>query len=120
MPWQTWPNPPMQTPPWQQRWRGYNQGNMPPQPYSTYPQYSQNQVNPSNISIPQLQPPVQPLLLQKPPRPTQLPVESLANPNNRAARPAYNAEIQAYPTYLISTLLVQEVQLRSGKTLPQQ
>ena len=48
MPWQTWPNPPMQTPPWQQRWRGYNQGNMPPQPYSTYPQYSQNQVNPFN------------------------------------------------------------------------
>ena len=107
MPWQTWPSPPMQTPPWQQGWRGYNQGNIPPQPYSTYSQYSQNQLNPSNYSIPQLQPPIQPLQLQKPPRPTQLPAQPLANPNNRVAQPAYNAEIQAYPTYFISKLPVQ-------------
>ena len=81
MPWQTWPNPPMKTSPWQQGWRGCNQGNMPPQPYSTYPQYSQNQVNPSNLTIPQLQP----LQLQNPLRPTQLPAQLLAIPNNRAA-----------------------------------
>ena len=109
----------MQTPPWQQGWRGYNQGNMPPQPYSTYPQYSQNQVKPYNLPIPQLQPLLQPLQLQNPPRRTQLPTQPLANPNNRASQPAYNAEIQPYPTYVISTLLVQEVELRSGRTLPQ-
>jgi hypothetical protein len=28
--------------------------------------------------------------------------------------------MQTYPTYLISTLPVKEVQLRSGRTLPQQ
>ena len=44
----------------------------------------------------------------------------MANPNIRAAQPAYNAEIQTYPTYRISTLPVQEVQLRSGRTLLQQ
>ena len=67
MPWQPCPNTTMQTPPWQQGWRGYNQGNMPPQPYPTYsqypPQYPQNRVNPSNPSIPQLQPPPKPLQL---------------------------------------------------------
>ena len=93
---------------------------MPPQPYPTYPQYPQNQVNPSNLSIPQLQPPLQPLQLQNTPRPTQLPAQLLANPNNRAAQPAYNVEIQTYPTYLISTLPVQEVQLKSGRILLQQ
>ena len=112
----------MQTPPWQQGWRGYNQGNMPPQSNPTYsqypPQYPQNQVNPSNLSIPKLQPPPQPLQLQNPPRTTQLPAQPIANPNNRVAQPAYNAELQTYPTYLISTLPVQEVQLRSGRTLP--
>ena len=104
MPWQTWPNPPMQTPPWQQGWRGHNQGNMPPQPYSTYPQYSQNQVNPSNYSIPQLQPHVQPLQLQNPPRPTQIPAQSLAKANNRAVQSSYNTKIQPDPAYVISTL----------------
>jgi hypothetical protein len=34
--------------------------------------------------------------------------------------PTCNADIQPYPTYVISTLLVQEIQLRSGRTLPQQ
>ena len=95
MPWKPWPNINMQNRPWQQGWRGYNQGNTPPQPYPTYSQYPhqypQNQVNPSNLSIPQLQPPPQPLQLHNPPRPTQLPAQSLANPNNKATQSTYNA-----------------------------
>ena len=38
MPWKPWPNTTMQTPPWKQGWRGYNQGNMPPKSYPTYSQ----------------------------------------------------------------------------------
>ena len=100
MHWQPWPNTNMQTPPWKQGWRGYNQGNMPPHPYPLYPQYPpqypQNQASSSHPPVPQLQPPPQPLQLKNPPRPTQLLAQLIANPNNRETQLAYNAEIQPY------------------------
>ena len=96
---------------------------MPPQ-YPTYPQYPpqypQNQGNFSHPPMPQLQQPPQPLQLQNPPRPTQIAAQPVANPNNRVVQSAYNTEIQPYLAYVISTLLVQEVQLRSGRIFPQQ
>lgn len=58
--WQSWQNTNAQNPPWQQGWRGYSQGNVPPQ-YPTYPQYSQNQGNFSHPPMPQLQQPPQSL-----------------------------------------------------------
>ena len=118
MPWQ---NINIQNPPWQQGWRGYSQGNVPPQ-YPTYPQYPpqypQNQGNFSHPPMPQLKQPPPPLQLQNLPRPTQIPTQPVANPNNRVVQPAYNIEIQPYPTYVISTLPIQEVELRSGRVLP--
>ena len=54
MPWKSWQNTNVQNPSWKQGWRGYSQGNVPPQ-------YPKNQVNTSNPSIPQLQQPPQPL-----------------------------------------------------------
>ena len=92
---------------------------MPPQ-YPTYPQYLQNQGNFSHLPMPQLQQLPQPLQLQNPPRSTQIPAQPITNPNNRAVQSAYNTEIQPYPAYAISTLPIQEVQLRSGRILPQQ
>ena len=70
--------------------------------------------------MPQLQQPPLPLQLQNLPRPTQIPAQPVANPNNRVVQPTYNTEIQPYPTYAISTLPIQEVELRSGRILPQQ
>ena len=68
--------------------------------------------------MPQLQQPPPPLQLQNLPRPTQIPAQLVANPNNRVVQPAYNTEIQPYPIYAISTLPIQEVELRSGRILP--
>lgn len=49
-----WKNMNVQNPPWQQGWRGYSQGNVPPQ-YPQYPpQYPQNQGNFSHPPMPQL------------------------------------------------------------------
>ena len=70
--------------------------------------------------MPQLQQPPPPLQLQHLPRPTQIPAQPIANPNNKVVQPAYNTEIQPYPTYVISTLPIQEVELRLGRVLPQQ
>ena len=67
-------------------------------------------------------PPLQLLLAQNPTRPTQLPVQPVANPNNKTMQDAYNVELQTnptFPTYLISTVPFQGVQLRSGKYLSQ-
>ena len=55
-------------------------------------------------------------------RPTQLPIQLVANPNNKIVQATYNANLQTYPTfptYLISTIPFQGVQLRSGKDLSQ-
>eukprot|EP00253_Pinus_taeda_P008492 PITA_08492 len=50
------------------------------------------------------------------PRPTQLPAQPVANPNNKMDKSAYNVEEAAYfPTY--SILPLNDVHLRSGKVL---
>jgi hypothetical protein len=39
------------------------------------------------------------------------------NPNNKPPQPLHNVEIQAFPTYVITLVPLQEIQLRSGKVL---
>ena len=71
---------------------------------------------PMQNSLLQLLPP------QNPTRPTQLPVQHVGNPNNKNILVAYNVDLQTYPTfptYLISTIPFQGVQLRSGRYLSQ-
>ena len=83
-----------------------------------YPQHYP-QSNPIPPLVPQIQ---QPLPLPKapnPPRPTQLPAQPIANPNNRVGQPTYNAGTQNLPTYVITTVPIQQVQLRSGNIFPQ-
>ena len=66
--------------------------------------------------------PLQLLSTQNPTRPTQLPVQPVANPNNKIVQAAYNVDLQTYPTfptYLISTIPFQGVQLRLGRDLSQ-
>ena len=66
--------------------------------------------------------PLQLLPPQNTTRPTQLPVELVANPKNKTIQAAYNVDLQTYPTYptyLISTIPLQVVQLRSGGNLSQ-
>ena len=70
-------------------------------------------------------PPIQNSLLQLLPpqnttRPTQLPVQHVANPINKTVQAAYNVDLQTYPTYptyLIATIPLQGIQLRSGRDL---
>lgn len=53
---------------------------------------------------------------QPPPRPTQLPVQLVANPSKRVDRSAYNVEeTTLFPTY--SNLPTHDIHLRSGKFL---
>ena len=69
-----------------------------------------------NVHPPMQNPPLQFLLAQNPTRPTQLLVQPIANPNNKTAQDEYNVDLQTYPTfptYLISTIPFQGVQLRS-------
>ena len=56
---------------------------------------------------------------QNPPRPTQLPVQPIANPNNKTTQATYNIDLQTFPTYLISSVPFQGVQLRLGRDLSQ-
>ena len=46
-----------------------------------------------------------------PPRLTLLPAQPIPNPNNKPTQALYNIELQTLPSYLISTLLVHEIQL---------
>jgi hypothetical protein len=118
-----------------QQWRPYQQYPQPyqqhpqpyqqyPQPYQQYPQtyqqYPQQQVvhqpqhTQQTLSAP---PPINPPQLQlssnQSPRPTQIPAQPLANPNNRADRPTYSVdEGTSYPI-----LPLQNIELRSGKIL---
>eukprot|EP00253_Pinus_taeda_P021145 PITA_21145 len=123
-----------------QGWRGYGYGNQPPQQYQqhyqqqyqqpfSYPQYppsipfpQQNSAYPPSIPFQQQNPPpllTQPQQLQLPSnqrRPTQLPAQPVANPNNKVDKSAYTVEEAAYfPTY--SILPLNDVHLRSGKVL---
>jgi hypothetical protein len=55
----------------------------------------------------------------QPPRPTQLPAQPISNPNNKVAQPTYNVELQNFPTYMITSLGINDIHLRSGKVLHQ-
>ncbi|XP_057872451.1 uncharacterized protein LOC131078697 [Cryptomeria japonica] len=46
-----------------------------------------------------------------------MPTQPNPNPNNKPSQPVYNNEVAAYPTYLVNTIELEGVQLRSGKAL---
>ena len=53
-----------------------------------------------------------------PPRPTLLPAQSiLHNPNNKPTQAVNSIELQTLPSYVISTVPVHEIQLRSGRVV---
>ena len=88
-----------------------------------YPQFPQQypQSNPTRPIVPQFQQ-HQSLRLpntQNPLRPTQLPTQLVANPNNITTQSTYDVEIQTLPTYVITSLPIHQVQLRSIKVLQQ-
>lgn len=89
--------------------------------HPTYSQFTQQypQPNPIPPTIPQIQLPLPLSNAQNPPRPTQLPTQPIANLNNRAGKPFYNEGTQTLPTYVITTVSIQQVQLRSRKVLHQ-
>jgi hypothetical protein len=64
-------------------------------------------------------PPIQqtPQQPQNPPHPTILPSQTIPNPNNRPPLPLHNVDFQNFPAYTINPISIQEIQLRSGKTL---
>ena len=53
-------------------------------------------------------------------KPTLLPAQPVLNPNNKPPQPLFNVEMQALPTYVITYVPLQEIQLRSGKVLDRQ
>ena len=79
----------------------------------------QPQMPPAQLSPPQ----PQNQQLQLPPlqnsrRPTQLPMQPVANPNNnKFVQPMYNIEVRSLPTYFITLVPLLGVQLRSGRNL---
>ena len=86
-------------------------------PHPMYPQqYPQS--NPILPITPQIQQPL-PLPNAPKPRPTQFPSQPIENPNNREGKLAYNMGTQTLPTYVITTIPAQQVQLRSRKVLHQ-
>ena len=124
---QSW-NPQASWKPWyspniQNSWRRHPYGNIPFQhyPHPMYSQFPQQypQPNPIPLAIPQIQQPLPLPNSKNPPRPTRLPTKPIANPNNRAGKPAYNAGTQTLPTYVITIVPVQQVQLRLGNVLHQ-
>jgi hypothetical protein len=44
----------------------------------------------------------------------------MSNPNNKPPQPLHNVDMQAFPTYVITHVPFQEIQLRSGKVLERQ
>eukprot|EP00253_Pinus_taeda_P019887 PITA_19887 len=87
------------------------------QPYQQYPQQAVYPPQPTQQALP-APPPINPPQLQfpansQPFRPTQIPAQTVPNPNNRAERPAYDVEEGTpYPT-----LPLQNINFRSGKVL---
>jgi hypothetical protein len=114
--------------PWLQGWRGgHNQGNpqAPPIPMSNhpYPQFPLNTLQLLPGFVPPHLPPIpqQQQLLQyqnaNSPRPTLLPAQPVPNTNNKNPQPLNNAEMQAFLTYFITLVPLQEIQLRSRKVM---
>ena len=52
-----------------------------------------------------------------PPRSKLLPTQTIPNPNNKPTQALNNIELQTLPSYLILTVPVHEIQLRSGRVL---
>jgi hypothetical protein len=87
-----------------------------------YPMQQQQISTEMNTHPPIQNSPLQLLPPQNTTRPTQLPVQPVANPNNKTVQAAYNVDLQTYPTYptyLISIVPLQGVQLRLGRDLSQ-
>ena len=87
-----------------------------------YPQFPPNTPQLLPGFVPPPLPPIpqqQPLQYQNQsyPRPTQLPTHLVSNPNINPPQPLNNVEIQAFPTYVITPVPLQEIQLRLGKVL---
>ena len=69
--------------------------------------------------------PLVPLIAQQPhqfqninpQQPTLLPAQLIPNPNNKPTQALNNIELQTLPSYLISTVPVHEIQLRSGRVV---
>lgn len=61
--------------------------------------------------------PMQAPLNPNPPRPTPILEQPIANPNNRPTQPVHNMELQTFPTYVITSAPLNEIQLRSVKAL---
>ncbi len=109
---------PQSYPPYSQPYQQYHQPySSHSQPYQQYPQQVVYQPQPTQQALP-APPPINPPKLQfpansQPSRPTQIPAQTVPNPNNRAERPAYNVEEgTSYPT-----LPLQNINLRSGRVL---
>jgi hypothetical protein len=73
-------------------------------------------------------PPLAPIPQEKPlqyhnaisPRSKLLPAQLVPNPNNKPTQPLHNVEMQAFSTYVITLVPLQEIQLRSGKVMDMQ
>ena len=52
-----------------------------------------------------------------PPRPTLLPTQPIPNPNNKPTQALNSIELQTLPSYVISTVPIHEIQLRSGRVV---
>jgi hypothetical protein len=51
------------------------------------------------------------------PRPRLLPAQLVSNPSNKPPQHLHNVEMQAFPTYVITPVPLQKIQLRSRKVL---
>jgi hypothetical protein len=87
-----------------------------------YPQFPPNTLQ---LLLGFVPPPLPPIPQQKPlqyqnassPRPTLLSAQLVSNTNNNPPQPLHNVEMHAFPTYVITHVPLQEIQLRSGKVL---
>ena len=69
--------------------------------------------------------PLVPLITQQPhhfqntnpPQPTLLPAQPIPNPNNKPSQALNNFDLQNLPSYVILTVPVHEIQLRSGRVV---
>jgi hypothetical protein len=104
--------------PWKQGWRGPNYGNMPAysypmqtQQYSQFPTQFPSQPYPTQAPQQIVQPQQLQLPSNQPPRPTQLPMYHVPNPNNKVAHPIFGTELQPFPTYLVTPVGLQDIHL---------
>jgi hypothetical protein len=90
-----------------------------------YPQFP---LNTPQLLLGFVPPPLPPIPQQQPLQyqnassltPTLLSTQPVSNPNNKAPQPLHNVEMQAFPTYVITSIPLQEIQLRSRKVLDRQ